>query len=292
MNRRIEKGFLTSGEGGRIEWARVRTPEPRGIIFAPPLIGGKLSQQVQSFRWLVRKGFDLISFNFSGHGNSSGRFSLSTSLWDTEAMLGLGSAAAEKEGLPLISIASCYSAIPLLNAAHALGEPLGRIILINAIPRLCPSQVLDSFMKYYRGYPAAPHRVGRIIESYLELLFPAIAKDRNRFGVLERERTRVLATLLDFFTRDPLRGISLTETPVLSVYSREDAILRIFNRGSCRDYRSDILRLCPRARFHSLDGDHFISSPAVRKGARARIDRFLSEADHSRSQSCPAAFLA
>jgi hypothetical protein len=102
----------------------------------PPLIGGSLSQQVSSFRSLIRREYDLVSFNYSGHGSSSDQFSLGATIRDTFYMLTRTYSLCKKEQLPLFGIASCYSAIPILYAVHHLAEPLKGLVLINAIPNL------------------------------------------------------------------------------------------------------------------------------------------------------------
>jgi len=70
MKTLFEKGRYSVGKKQSLEWIRVRTCSPRGLVFVPPLIGGNLSQQVSSFRWLIRREYDLVSFNYSGHGSS------------------------------------------------------------------------------------------------------------------------------------------------------------------------------------------------------------------------------
>ena len=138
------------GKRDALEWVRVRHRSPWGLLFVPPLIGGNVSQQVRLFRWLIRRGYDLLSFSYSGHGASSDRFSLRASMRDTGHMLFHASRLSDDEGLPLLGIASCYSAIPVLHAVHHLAEPIKKLVLINAIPALGPRAVVRSFVSYYR----------------------------------------------------------------------------------------------------------------------------------------------
>jgi len=223
MNTIFEKGYLNTGKNKSIEWGHIRNASPKGLIFVPPLIGGKLAQQVISFRWLIRKKYDLISFNFSGHGDSSDKFSLKSSNQDTLYMLLHVCRMSQKESLPLYGIASCYSAIPILYAAHSLKEPFKRLVLINAISKLCLKSVINSFFSYYRK-KFSPHKsLKKTIEAvsyYMDFLFPGIEKNENYFGVLERRRTSLFRIVSELFTWNPLHGVCLDKTPVLCLYAR------------------------------------------------------------------------
>ena len=274
----FEKGCLLIGRKKSLEWGRVRNFSPVGIVFVPPLIGGKLSQQVFSFRWLIRRGYDFVSFNFFGHGSSSDKFSLKASIQNTLHMLLHVCRLSRKEGLPLYGIASCYSAIPILYAAHNLEEPFKRLVLINAIPELCLQSVVNSFFSYYRK-KFSPHKsLKKAIEAaryYMDFLFPGIVKNENYFGVLERRRTSLFRIVSELFTWNPLHDVCLDNTPVLCLYARKDRILKIFDDGFKVNYENHIKQLCPQAVFHYLDGDHYLSVPAARNEALKSIISFF-----------------
>jgi pimeloyl-ACP methyl ester carboxylesterase len=276
----FEKGYHAAGRRSILEWARVRNSSPRGLIFVPPLIGGDLSQQVRSFRSLIRREYDLVSFNYSGHGGSSGKFSLGATIWDTLHMLSHANRLSEQERLPLFGIASCYSAIPILYAIHCLAEPLRRLVLINAIPDLSPKAVVMSFLTYYRRifpHQKSPQRVMTVVGNYVNFLFPGVVKDRDYFGALDRRRTKLFKTVSEFLALNPLEGVRLKTTPVLCLYARKDRVLEIYDAGVKTDYENDIRQICPQALFHALDGDHFLSLPMARGEALSSIISFLQE---------------
>jgi hypothetical protein len=222
----------------------------------PPLIGGSLSQQVSSFRSLIRREYDLVSFNYSGHGSSSDQFSLGATIRDTFYMLTRTYSLCKKEQLPLFGIASCYSAIPILYAVHHLAEPLKGLVLINAIPNLSPPAVMRSFLAYYRRVFPTKRSLRRgmfAAKNYVESLFPGVVK----------------------FTLNPLEGVRLQGTPVLCLYARQDMVLEIYDAGVGPSYEKDIRRTCPQALFHSLDGDHFISLPTAKDEILRHINSFF-----------------
>ena len=82
MGVKIERGHRFDLKNRKIEWAMLKSAESNGLIFAPPLIGGSFAQQLNILRWLARMNFDIISFNYSGHGESSDKFSLKK-VWKT-----------------------------------------------------------------------------------------------------------------------------------------------------------------------------------------------------------------
>ncbi len=280
MSIAFEKGIYPIGQGNTLEWTRVRNPSPRGLVFLPPLIGGNLSQQIGMFRWLTRNSYDLISFNYSGHGNSSDKFSLRSTLRDTSHMLQYAHSLSKKEQLPLFGIASCYSAIPLLYAAYCLKEPFGGVVLINAVLKLSPGAVVRSFGAHYRRI--FPTRIGikktlTAIGHYVDFLFPGIRKGKERFGLLERKRVKLLNTLADFFILDPLKRVCLQDTPALCLYASQDRILDIYDGGVRIDYKKEVRRICPRTFFRPLDGNHFLPRKAARDKAANYINTFLKD---------------
>lgn len=269
----LEKGILRNSPDV-IEWVRVRNPSPRALLFSPPLIGGNYAQQIRYFRLLLRRGYDLLSFSFSGHGRSSGSFSPEKSREDTLRMLETASAMAVSENLPLFGLAVCYAAIPLLRAAALSGEPFGKIVLINAVLHLNPSSVLKSFLLFYRRV----YRGSGIIDGarhYGEFMFPGVVKSRHSFGVLERGRIRIRKSICDFFSADPLENICLPRTPALCLYGLDDRVLQMNGPAFWKGYESDIRRICPHTRFQALKGDHFLSHPPAReKALKAVLDFF------------------
>ena len=275
----FEKGHHVVKGRKYLDWVRVRHPSPRGIVFILPLIGGSFSQQVIQFRGLIKEEYDIFSFNYSGHGSSSDKFSLKATIRDTLHMLSHALRISEQARLQFYGIASCYSAIPLLYSIHSLGEPFKKLVLINAIPELSSWVLIKSFLAYYRRiFPVqnSMQSLGTALNDYLDFLFPGILKNKDYFGSLERKRIRVFKTITDFFTLDPLKGVRLKTTPVLCLYARNDRILKIYDRQVKGIYENEIRRLCPQTQFHPVDIDHFFSLPWARDEALKSIVSFMN----------------
>lgn len=290
----FEKG-LYSFENHFLDWIRIKTPYPKAIIFIPPLIGGHYSQQIRYFRPLLYKNYDIISFNYSGHGRSTDKFSLEASLRDTQNMLNHAFKISKKEKAPLYGIASCYASVPLFYAGSNSNDALKKIILINAVPDLKPGPVINSFISYYRDIYHSQKKIPRladVIFQYLEFMFPGVIKNRHSFGMLRRKRARKFKIIYDFMLLNPLNNIGAIHIPGLCFYSLEDRILKIFDSGSRIKYEQDIKKICPEIEFKALEGDHYLSRKTVRKKAMEAIINFLNRkpAFQMHGQGLPGSF--
>lgn len=275
---RCTKNFVASGNGRRIEWVKAGPASPKGIVFVPPLIGGDASQQVKMFRGLIRGGLQLVTFSYAGHAGSSGIFSLKEAFRDTRLMLHLAGDLATRSGAALVGLGACFSAMPLLQAAATMGEPLHRLAFINPIAEISTVDVAASFAAHYgrlnrhSGTIVGP---GRALFSYLDVLFPGIEKGRGRFGILRAGKAGFFRIISELLLLDPLEGLKIARTPVLCLYAREDRILNIFHRGERDRYENNWRRLCPQTIFRSVPGGHYMTSTETRRSVLDSIKKFF-----------------
>jgi len=281
-----ETGWFDRTGKHSIHWVHAKRAAPEtntvGILFAPPLIGAGFSNEIGNLRGFLRQGYELFSFNYAGHGQSSGRFRLRTTLRDTAHALDFLLARAGQK--PVYGIASCYSAIPLIHAAHSRGEALEKIVLVNAVSRILPRETIAAFASYYRNHFAGKlclETMTGALRRYVADLFPGIPFDRHFFGALSRSRADVAGILRDALFSDPLGGVVLKRTPVLGLYAKQDRILQIYDAFVGEHYERQLLETCPRATFYPLPGDHFLSCTASRSTARMRILDFLERRPRS-----------
>ncbi len=275
----FENGCFIRTGNHLVQWVHVKNREvdSKGVIFAPPLIGAGSSLEISNLRKLAKKGYELFSFNYSGHGKSSDKFRPRATLEDTAHALDFLIHRAGNK--PVYAIASCYSAIPLIHAAHSRGEPIKKIVLINAVCNINVKAITASFISYYRSAFSGKLSISKIntaFMKYMEFLFPGIAINRNLFGALLRHRTNMAKTVWDALLMDPLQGIHLQRTPVLGLYAKQDRILQIYDTDVGRNYEKQILQKCPHTIFYPLPCDHFLSSVNHRKLAYNKILTFLS----------------
>jgi len=251
---------------------------PKGLVFIPPLIGGGPAQQLATFRWLCKSDLDLLSFNYSGHGESGGRFSLASSERDTRIMLSMAAERAHRSGLPFYGIAACYATIPMLLGAMQSGEPFKKVVLINPLTEFFQGTFLHALYRCCRrgfSLKKPAESLKDSIDNYLELLFPNIARGVTGFGTLSRKRTQVLKVLFEWLSSNVEFDFSLPQTPALCIYSSRDPILDL-GGGLLRNASMDcIRRVCSPVTFKAIDSDHFLSDPESRASTRQAIQAFL-----------------
>jgi hypothetical protein len=262
----------------------VRTPSPRGLVFATPLIGGSAGQQVRDLKGLIRQRYDLFTFAFSGHGDNATPFSLRATVQDTTALLSVAMATPLAREASAGGIAACFGAIPLLKALDLLDEPLDRVVLINALPRLLKGQTVKSFWSHHRRQASSewwhPSRVRASLIDFIDRLFPSVSKTPGRFGALTRQRVGMMDTVLDLLTYDPLDRLRLHRTDVLCLYARHDPLLTMFwDLRAGGSYETAWEGVCRRIRFVSVEGDHYLSSPTVKATVLGMVHGFLSGGD-------------
>jgi pimeloyl-ACP methyl ester carboxylesterase len=236
---------------------------------------------IRQLRQLARSDYNLVSFSYAGHGRSTPPFSLQASLRDTDYMFDLAARDSRSARLPLFGVGLCYGSIPMLSAAHKACPGIRGIVLINALPRLFSFNLVRSIADEYRSIRRVEMEKDyfrRMWQRYIDRLLPQIDKGFSKFGALKRHHIRLWKTLWEAITRNPLRTVRLEHTPVLSIYSPDDPLLgayRLFHDDGA--YERCIRRICPRATFVVLKGDHFLSSREDRGLARQAILRFLEQ---------------
>lgn len=274
----LKNGRFCRQDQHLVHWVHVkkRGGEAKGIIFAPPLIGASFSYEIKNLKILVKKGYELFSFNYTGHGKSSDKFRLKATLEDTTHILDFLVRRAGSK--PVYAVASCYSAIPLIHAAHKLGEPIEKMVLINALCHINPRAIIKSFISYYKNAfsgTISTEKIHIAFQEYIAFLFPGIKINRDFFGSLLRQRADTLRTLWDVLFLDPLKSVRLQRTPVLGLYAKQDRILKIYDDHVGQDYEKQILARCPDTMFYPLPCDHFLTSRQSREVAYRKILAFF-----------------
>jgi hypothetical protein len=276
----LERRLHPDGRKHQLEWMQVRTSQPQATIFAPPLVGGDGLLSIRYLRPLTSSGYNLFSFNYAGHGLSSRPFSIRQSFRDTRRLLAFARCQPQRFIPPLQGVGICYAATPLLHALQRFGEPLPRIVLINAIPQLFSRHLLHSFWDFRRNLQSEtwpPGHLGGQMRRYAEFLLPGITINRRQFGMLSLRRIRTLQTLVDWLAARHLKTVRLAYTAVLCLYASEDRLFRAFRYfDSPRDYEKAIRRICPTAEFICLKGDHFLSLAQNRQKALSAMTAFFN----------------
>lgn len=193
-------------------------------------------------------------------------------------MLSLAATRAKEKGVPLFGIAACYATIPLLLGTMRTGEPFKKIILINPLTsfyQMTFLQTLYRSCKHGFNIKRPAQSLKESIDNYLENLFPNIVRGVAGFGSLSRKRTRVLKVLTEWLSGNFKLDFSLSQTPALCIYSRQDPILNL-GGGTLQAASLECIRnVCSLVTFYAIDSDHFLSDPASRTATRRAIRAFL-----------------
>lgn len=270
--------MIKRGVSGGVEWVRARARAPRGVVFVPPLVGGDAIQQIRMLRPLRRFGLDLYSFNYAGHGRSSGRFSLHAARENCLEVLDIAWHRSQRLGVPLYGVASCFATIPLLQVTEMRAEPMQKVVLINAIPRWRLRIICANFLRYWRlsgrwfgdldGLPQA-------IRTYINELLPDVVHQPQAFGVLARHRVQWTRLMYELLSHATLATNTLKQTPVMCIYGRKDRLLQQMGFQNWGHYEGLIQSISPHTRFLPLDAGHFLNCPKVRRDLIKAVARFF-----------------
>lgn len=275
--------YVERGSVSGVEWMRSHGPSPCGLVIAPPLIGGHALQQLRLLRPLVRRNLDLLSFSYAGHGASKGAFSLQAAVENSYAVFDLACRQSQREGLALFGVASCFAAMPMLNVVHQRGEPLAKMVLINALPNLHWEKMVFEFYRYWRQsrqWRPTLKGLKSALRSYRDELLPDVSHNDQAFGILSRRRIQWPRMIRDLISFRQLEVEPLRSTPVLCVYGRHDRLLKQIGFADWDGYEAMIESICPRIQFWRIDGDHFLSGVEIRRRlVKALAHFFFPKAD-------------
>lgn len=273
-NRYVERGSVQG-----VEWMRSRSRTPRGLVLAPPLIGGHALQQLRLLRPLVRRHLDLLSFSYAGHGASTGAFSIQASIDNSLAALDLATDFSRSQRVPLYGVASCFAAMPMLRTLQQRSESLKKLVLINALPHLRWEKFVFDFLCYWRQHGRWRMTLKGLkaaLWAYRDDLLPHVKHGRQAFGILSRQRVNWASIIKDLLTSRQLNGRTLIETPVLAIYGRHDRLLQQVGFSDWSGYEAIIKRICPKVDFCQINGDHFFTGVKLRKRLINTVVNFFS----------------
>ncbi len=271
--------YVERGSVHGVEWMHSRSRTPCGLIVAPPLIGGHALQQLRLLRPLVRRHLDILSFSYAGHGASRGAFSVQASIDNCLAAIDLAAEICHSKSIPVYGVASCFAAMPMLHAISLRGEPLERLILINALPHLPWEKLVFDFYRFWRHHRRwrlTPQGLKHALKAYRRELLPHVAHSRQAFGILSRQRVHWFRIISDLVAYRHCQPQPLRNTPVMCVYGKQDRLLQQLGFPDWEGYELMMKRICPEIEFQRINGDHFLTGPEVRGRLIASVVNFLS----------------
>lgn len=247
----------------------------RAICLIPPLIGGSFILYGRQFSTLMKQGVRVVSFNYRGHEQSGGRFTLASSFDDTRAIARM--LRRERPDIPLVGVGMCSGSMPLFDILGREPELFDRLVFINAIHRLQQTATpLEAAVIYVRErglHP--PSSIRDLTHVVLRRIFPDVDQSPDRFGILPFERVDLGRISSEYvFARRPGTRF-VCRKPALCIYGFGDRLLDLDRPTAEAGYVRTFRRRFPNIRFESVQADHFMSG--IREEVARSILRFVVE---------------
>ena len=282
---------------------------PRGpverLVYLVPLVGSGASQQILMFKGMAKRGSALLSFEYRGHGRSTGTFSVEKSLEDARTVYDWACAYADERGLPLHVLSNCYGTLAMLSWFRGGGDvPLPATIgAISGLIDMHQIIRIDDFAAVYARVDGRPALSGEgllnaiaagavdiegaayrhALKAYLQELFPELQVTSNAFEQLPFHRVDMGATVRQFFTLRPLATITVPSgLPCLFFYGLRDDLMGLDLPGMRQQYEQRLHELVPHAEIRAADVDHF-GRGMDRDGIVRQLGDFHLQNDHRAS---------
>lgn|GEM_PF-6663444 len=274
-------------EGNEMLFAKLLMPrlpmQPQRVVFFAPLVGAGAGQQLMTFRNFSRRGAIVISYEYRGHPQSTGKFELDKTIVDTHHALIWASNYANELGLPLHGFATCYGAIPLLAQFKKGGcsHLLRSISTISGLYHLNQILRIEDFAPIVSRYLGreldAPSLLTEIAEEvldydgyafrqalreYLSELMPDLRVGLDYFEELNYERVKTRQTLLQFSQDDYLDGVNVPPwIPCTAYIGLQDELLFARAPADRETYKNYVLSVVPHATVREFEVDHYGRGP-------------------------------
>lgn len=248
--------------------------EEKAVCLIPPLIGGSFILYGRQFATLMKQGIRVVSFNYRGHDQSGGRFTLGSSFDDTRAIA--RRLRQECPNTPLVGIGMCSGSMPLFDILGKEPELFDRLVFINAIHRLQQTATpLEAALIYMRERGLRPpSSIRDLTHVVLTNIFPEIDQTPDRFGILPFDRVDLRRISGEYiFARRPVTRFTYAK-PALCIYGFGDDLLNLARPETEARYVRSFRRRFPNIRFESIRADHFMRG--LKEEVAASIHRFIA----------------
>jgi hypothetical protein len=271
----------TDKSGYKIHLVCLAPDKPQRLILIPPLVGATGSLAIRDFRYLLREGCALMSFDYCGHYKGiDNKFTINKTFIDTKLAMNYAYEYSKKFGLPLHVVGICYGAVPLAYIMNELGWPeyvksmFTVSALVNGIlnfeeyncylmKRGISFDNVDRFLEFLSSNENSSVSIEHVyissLTEYLGDMFSELSDiiSDTGFGVLEYSRVEVFEAFHEFITIE-LPDIVIPEHfPCLFFSGVQDQIFNLRSDRSRAKYYEKIRKIAPNARVRNLRIDHF-----------------------------------
>lgn len=275
--------FMPLPNGGHIHGTFLRAKDPKRVVLISPLAGSDSVEQLYTFRIMTRKNCELFSFEYRGHGQSTGVFTLENSLEDTQCALDWIIQYGIERDLPVHAHSTCYGLITLLKCFENIPQDHERyrnvrsINAVSGLPSLHRVLKTSDFLERYNANGYSPvseaeflsllserdidlqdRRFLLSLKEYLREKLPGLVVEDDHFGKLYYPRVDMHRVLSTFTRGIPLDGVALPSSiPAHFFYGIHDEILQVKTPEGLSTYKEAVHKIVPHAIIESMDMDHF-----------------------------------
>lgn len=255
----------------------------RRILLIPPLVGARGILGIRTFRYFLRSGCILMSFDYCGHYDGlNTKFTLGNTFRDTEVALHHAIEYSKEMKLPLHVVGSCYGLIPLLYALNNLEWPpeVKSLFSVSGLLRIDDLLKFDGYKPHLakRGIQfenksdfihfMSSHKTDFIntrkkyIDALTDYFLEAFQElqdviSSERFGVLRYSNADFHKTFYEFMTLE-LPEIRIPEHfPCLFFLGDRDTVFGFQTESRVEDFLGTVGRIAPHAKILNIRIDHF-----------------------------------
>ena len=282
MGKENTEVYIPLSGGGHLHGTFLRPKKAERVVMISPLAGSDSKEQLLTFRIMTRKNCELFSFEYQGHGESTGAFSLANTLEDTKAALDWIIGYGQERNLPVHTHSTCYGLITLLKCFEHLPQDHPRyssvrsVNSVSGLPDLYRVLGVEDFLAKFNmlGAPVLQEAFFRQVESgevnfkgkrlrtalkhYLKEKLPDLIVKESSFGKLDYQRVDMKSTFTEFHQGISLEEVILPQSiPAHFFYGIHDAILDVGNPEGLSTYTSNLLQIVPHGVIEPMDMDHF-----------------------------------
>lgn len=275
--------IYTDKNGYKIRIISLVPDKPKRLLLIPPLVGASGIWAIRTFRYFLREGCLLMSFDYCGHySETNNKFTLKGTFIDTGVALSHATEHAKKIGIPLHVVGACYGLIPLIYVLNDLEWPqevksmfsVSGIFTIDEIMNFDDykfylkkrgllfknkEDFIDFMLKDRNDFINERQKYVDALTEYLLKIFTELTDiiSYESFGVLEYSNVEFFASFYEFITIDLPEIVIPEHFPCLFFLGAHDTILELREQEKKNKHLEKINKIAPHAKFCNIRIDHF-----------------------------------
>lgn len=273
----------TDKSGYQIHVISLAPSRPKRLLLIPSLVGATGILAIRTFRYFLREGCLLMSFDYCGHYNKiNNKFTLKGTFRDTKVALTHASEYSKKIEVPVHVAGACYGLIPLIYVLNELGWPreIKSMFSVSGLLNMHDILNFDDYKFYLKrrglifkdkadfvnfmstnksDFINNKQKYIDALTEYLLKIFTELSDiiSDETFGVLEYSKAKFYETFYEFIAFDLPEIVIPKHFPCFFFFGIQDTIIDLQAEKSKRKYMEKVKKIAPHARFCNIRIDHF-----------------------------------